>query len=140
MNSHRLVCSLLMIFAIAWLGPGCGKKGPPLPPKDLEIILNQPFGLEYQLNQDFLVIQWKYDFEQSHKKAELEGFDIYMAKIDPEQCTGCPIEFEKIDFVAAPALDYTMHILKGFRYYFKVQADGDSKIKSEFSNTVEFEY
>ncbi len=135
-----LLCALLVLsINLLFLFPGCGKKGPPLPPEIKGAMISAPFDLKHSLDQNIITLSWNHEIDHKTAVIKPEGFEIYMAKKGYKECAGCPFKFNKIGSVLMPAMEFVFELQKGFKYYFRIQATGDNNTKSEYSDTIQIE-
>ena len=142
MRNKRIILQLLMVlFSVIFLAlPGCGKKGPPMPPIIKGQIIAPPFDLKYTVGDKKITLSWNHEIDTETAAVEPQGFEIFMVKKTFEKCEGCPLVFKPIGSVSIPSMEFMTRIEKGFKYYFRVQATGEDNMKSDFSKTVQFEY
>ncbi|MDX2440494.1 MAG: hypothetical protein QNK40_08075 [Desulfobacterales bacterium] len=132
----NLVFTLLVFGALLFglVFSGCGKKCPP------EIIKKSvkklaPVNLKYQIQGSNILLQWKSDYQQ-----KIDGFGIFMAKQNIKECQGCPVVFERIDYLPPELNQYKKELKKGYRYFFKIKTVSTNNISSKDSETVEIEF
>ena len=130
-----LVCGVIILFT-----PGCGKKGPPMPPLIDGQKISIPFNLKYKLADNTVRLSWKHEIDAQKAVVKPEGFDIFMARKTFEACEGCPFKFNKVGFVSMPDMAFTIKLEQGYKYYFRVQATGEETMKSDVSKIVQVEY
>ena len=142
MKNHNTIIFLLFILSvfIVFNFSGCGKKGPPLPPKILKETISPPFDLKYSLKENIITLSWTHETDNKTTMIKPASFDIYMAKKTFKECAGCPFKFNKISSVNMPVVKFIFKCTKGFKYYFRVQAVCEDDIKSEYSKTVQIDY
>lgn len=120
----------LLIFPLAV--SGCGKKGPPRPPKVDEI--TAPARLTYEIKGDMVHLRWKIA-----DGSNAERFEVYRAEQSVADCKGCPVKFEMIEKLPSDQTSVDYPVETGTRYYFRVRSTGTGDRKSDYSNTVRFE-
>ena len=125
---------------ILLLNSGCGKKGPPVPPLIDGHKIAAPFDLKYSLDDSTISLSWKHEIDTQKASVKPDGFDILMARKTIEACEGCPFKFKKVGFVSMPDKAFSIELEKGYNYYFRIQATGEENMKSDVSQTVQFEY
>lgn len=128
---------ILLIFILLLSGfifTGCGKKGPPEIIKK-SVIKLAPVNLKYQIQGSNILLQWKPDYQQ-----KIDGFGIFMAKQNIKECQGCPVVFERIDYLPPELNQYKKELKKGYKYFFKIKTVSTNNINSNDSETVEIEF
>ena len=137
-----LICFLMMVLSgmSLFMVAGCGKKGPPVPPRIEGQVIAAPFDLKYRMNNANITLFWKHRIDAKKAFVTPRAFEIFMAKKASKACVGCPFKFIKTGVVSMPSMRFTMAIQKGYKYYFRVQALGDGQMRSDCSKTVQFEY
>jgi hypothetical protein len=120
---------------VAILG-GCGKKGPPVPPKSPA--LPQVTSLEGHLDGDTVHLSWRLgEAVQGGKE-----YVILRSQVDPAKplCDGCPRIFQRVGTIAmapeAGTLRFSEVTAPGFVYTYKVQPIGTSGEPGPESNGV----
>lgn len=142
---YILLC-LFFVFlgaAIFFLAPGCGKKGPPVPPvKNADAdIPAAPTGLKYTLKDRDLTLSWTCASLQNQEQgATVEGFEVFMATKPLAGCQGCPFTFKSLGVVSMPRKIFVYTLDQDLHYYFRVQTLGRDNIKSKVSDTLYIEF
>jgi hypothetical protein len=137
------VAVCLTAGGIIW---GCGKKGPPQPPRG-----DSPprvSDLDYHIEGNTVRLSWTLPQTTAKAKTPVTGFLIYQYKqsAHERECTNCPVIFEKVGDVPVRDNDRTQPIVfvqtiePGYRYIFKVTAYNRAEMASKDSNHVEFLY
>ena len=142
MKIKKIATQVSIILSIAILSVfwGCGKKGPPLPPEIKGQQIAAPFDLNYTLDGKKITLSWKHEIDKERAVIKPDGFKIFMAKKTFKKCASCPFKFNNIASVAMPSMEVIFELEKGFKYYFRVQALGTDKMKSEYSKTIQLDY
>ena len=135
MKIKRFFILSLSCLAICFLAVSCGKKGPPLPPLKNGNTLSPPVDLTFELTQSRVLLKWNHK-TGAPKEMTPEGFEVFSAVKAPDSCQGCPFAFRSMGKVSMPSMTFQQTLTPGNRYYFRVQALGAGKIRSEYSKTV----
>jgi len=142
--------SVILIVAVTGISlflPGCGKKGPPVPPR--QIVLPAANDLMSVLEDDRVILTWTVPENKEKKGPFITGFVVYKAKnpVQKNDCKNCPVKYEAVAEITAGSkgkdgkVKYTGQLEKGFRYFFKVTAFSEGTASgSRDSNIVEFIY
>ena len=136
-DMKKVLLSLFLILLFSGLIlSGCGKKGPPeIIGKSVEK-LKPVENLTHQINGNSALLKWEANYKQS-----IDGFEIYMAKQNIQECKECPVVFVKIDYLSSDHSQYQKKQLKkGYRYFFKIITLGVNDIKSIDSAIIKFEF
>ena len=141
------VAVCLTAGGIIW---GCGKKGPPQPPRG-----DSPprvSDLDYSIEGNTVRLSWTLPQTTAKAKTPVTGFLIYQYKqsAHERECTNCPVIFEKVGDVpvrdnerkqpGTQPIVFVQTIEPGYRYIFKVTAYSRAGTASKDSNHVEFLY
>lgn len=135
MKVKRFFILSLICLALCFIAISCGKKGPPLPPIKNGNILAPPMDLTFELIRNRVLLKWNHK-SGSQKAPSPEGFEVFSAVKGPDDCQGCPFAFKSMGKVSMPDMSFQQTLTPGNRYYFRVQALGSGKIKSQYSKTV----
>jgi hypothetical protein len=143
------------IIILVFLLPGCGKKAPPVPPRQKPVpAVND---LKYGIDGNILTLTWTIPKEKEKAKSAFNGFIVYRSKrpISDSDCKNCPKLFQKVsdipvditadNTIDAPGyenknIEYREEIEKGFVYTYKVVLYTKSGAQSRDSNYVDFNY
>ena len=118
------------------MAPGCGKKGPPVPPTKVGDIPAAPTGLKYTLNGRDLTLTWTCASLQNKEHGpKVEGFEVFMATKPLDGCQGCPFMFKSLGVVPMPKKSFVYTLDQDLHYYFRVRTLGHDNIKSKVSDT-----
>jgi len=143
-----LVSILIALFILL---PGCGKKGPPVPPRQKPI--PSVSDLKYSIDGSILTLTWTIPKEKENLKTAFNGFIVYRYKrpISDSPCKNCPKLFQQVadipteNTIDAPGyedknIEYREEIQKGFVYTYKVVLYTKNGVSSADSNHVDFNY
>lgn len=152
LKNHNSCCKIFILqFAIyltvALLLSGCGKKRPPIPPKQAkpQAVKN----LQGEMKEGKVTLIWN---KPGEKKPVLSGFIVFRSKesLSNADCKNCPKVFKRIADIPAQGSDaaknnvnimyYNEMVEKGYKYIYKVIGYTDSNAASNDSNYVEFTY
>ncbi len=141
---RRVLLCLLFAFlsaGILFMAPGCGKKGPPVPPIKDGDIPAAPTGLKYTLKDRDLTLSWTcVSLQNQEQGPTVEGFEVFMATKPLAGCQGCPFIFKSLGVVAMPRKSFLYTLDQDLHYYFRVQTLGRDNIKSKVSDTLYIEF
>jgi hypothetical protein len=120
--------SILIIFVLLVLG--CGKKAPPVPPRQKKPpAVND---LRASIDGGILKLTWTIPREKGTIMPSLSGFIVYRSKmlLSGSDCKNCPVPFKRVADIPIEAKDpeymkkgnstYTETVEKGYRYVYKV--------------------
>jgi predicted small lipoprotein YifL len=116
-DMFRILALGAMLLAL-W---SCGKKGPPVAPRQLPP--PQVVDLAAELQGQTITLHWT----QPMERAQAAGFRIYRAAtaLDNSACTDCPLLFQKTGEMEAMAgrraYRFSEVVKPGFRYTYKVR-------------------
>lgn len=130
-----LVLTLIMLTGLGLVG-GCGKKGPPLVPLNKGNVIAVPSALAYTLDNTLITLTWTHIIDPENAKIPAEGFEVFAATRETEDCQGCPFIFKSAGIVPMPKMSFTYDLNPDLNYYFRIQAMGKNDIKSKFSKTL----
>ncbi len=132
-------CITTMLVALAFFG-GCGKKAPPVAPRQPAMQAVSDLNVHYQ--NPMVTLRWHHRPTGS----AATGYAIYRASQSSTKadCTHCPLLFEKIDRLNMdPALraqqhplTYSQSVGRGNRYVYKVVPVQSSGAQGPDSNLV----
>lgn len=141
---QRVLLCLFFAFlgaGILFMAPGCGKKGPPVPPTKDGDIPAAPTGLKYTLKDRDLTLSWICASLQNREQGpKVEGFEVFMATKPLDGCEGCPFIFKSLGVVPMPRQSFVYTLDQDLHYYFRVQTLGQDNIKSKVSDTLYIEF
>jgi hypothetical protein len=128
-NIHLILpFSILIIFVLLVLG--CGKKAPPVPPRQAKPpTVND---LHASIDESILKLTWTIPKEKGRIISDLSGFIVYRSKmllLDTD-CEVCPVPFKRVadipieakgpEYMKKGNSTYTETLEKGYRYIYKV--------------------
>jgi len=139
------------IIILVFLLPGCGKKGPPVPPRQEPVPAVSD--LKYGIDDNILTLTWTIPKEKEKAKSAPDGFIVYRSKrpISDSDCKNCPKLFQKVSDIPADItidasgyenknIEYREEIAKGFVYTYKVVLYTKSGAQSRDSNYINFNF
>ena len=138
---------ILILFAVVFLLPGCGKKGLPVPPRQKPVPTVSD--LTYGIVGVILTLNWTIPKENEKVKTGLDGFMVYRYKrsVSDSACKNCPKLFQKVSDIPVNApgnenknIEYREEIEKGFLYTYKVVLYTKNGVSSADSNYVDFSF
>ena len=137
-----VIFSLALIFFFA----SCGKKGNPMPPRELPPPAVGDLAME--LTDDFLTLTWTVPKGKKRAVSGYAGFLVYRSKkaVSEKECKGCPILFARIADIPianetpGDTMTFSETLGKGFRYIYKVTLYSKAGLLSGNSNLIEFTY
>jgi len=139
----RVILGLFFVLlgtGILFTAPGCGKKGPPVPPTGAENVPAAPTDLKYTLNDGDVILTWTCASLQNQEHGpKVEGFEVFMATKPLDGCQGCPFRFKSMGVVPMPKKSFVYPLDQDLHYYFRVRTLGHGNIKSKVSDTVYIE-
>jgi len=139
----RVILGLFFVLlgtGILFTAPGCGKKGPPVPPTGAENVPAAPTDLKYTLNDGDVILTWTCASLQNQEHGpKVEGFEVFMATKPLDGCQGCPFRFKSMGVVPMPKKSFVYTLDQDLHYYFRVRTLGHGNIKSKVSDTVYIE-
>jgi len=147
--NHKYI-SVILIAAVIVAGffiAGCGKKGPPVPPR--QVVLPAVNDLVSVLEDDGVILTWTVPETKEKKGPFISGFVVHKAKnpVQESECKNCPVKYKAVAEIMAGSegkagkMRYEGQLEKGFRYFFKVTAFSEGTASgSKDSNIVEFIY
>ena len=127
---------LLLCAVLVTTVGGCGKKGPPIPPRSTP--LPQVTTLAGRLEGDAIHLSWR----PGESVKGIKSYVILRSQVDPAKppCPGCPRVFQRVGQVApdpkAQAVQFSEPTASGFIYTYKVQPVGASGDSGPESNAV----
>ncbi len=140
-----------ILIAVVFVLPGCGKKGPPVPPRQKPI--PSVSDLKYSIDGNKLTLTWMIPKEKENLKTAFDGFIVYRHKrpISDSQCKNCPKLFQQVADIPADItndapgyenknIEHREEIEKGFVYTYKVVLYTKNGVFSADSNYVDFNY
>ena len=149
---RRWITALLLLLAgssLLWIG--CGKKGPPRPPR--RPLPPAVKDLAYTVHNDIVKLSWTVPGKgESSSAAPPAAVKVFRSRLSAEEanCKNCPIRFavsgdvpihEKRSEKSKPIkMSYTEFVETGFRYIYKVIVFDEYGIAGKDSNIVKFDH
>ncbi|NNK86090.1 MAG: hypothetical protein HKO91_11130 [Desulfobacterales bacterium] len=136
-----------ILIALFLLLPGCGKKGPPVPPRQSPV--PSVSDLKYSIDGSILTLTWTIPKEKEGKKAAFDGFILYRYKspITNSPCKNCPKLFHQVADIkinnfgnGIKNMKHRDEVEKGFAYTYKVILYTKNGVSGADSNYVNFNY
>ena len=140
-----------ILIAVVFLLPGCGKKGPPVPPRQKPVPAVSD--LKHSIDGNILSLTWTIPKEKEKTNTDSDGFIVYRYKrpISDSPCKNCPKLFQKVSDIPADItnaatgnenknIEYREEIEKGFVYTYKVVLYTKSGAQSRDSNYINFNF
>jgi len=144
---NLIPAAIILVF----LFPGCGKKGPPVPPRYKPVPAVSD--LKYSIDGNILTLTWTIPKEKEKEKSAFSGFIVYRSKrpISDSDCKNCPKLFQKVSDIPADIridgpgyennnIEYCEEIERGFVYTYKVVLYTKSGAQSRDSNNINFNF
>jgi predicted small lipoprotein YifL len=149
---HRkwLAAFLLVVAGLSLIWMGCGRKGPPLPPR--RSLPPAVKDLSYAVDSRIVELTWTVPGADDRFASSPVGYKIFRSKLSAEEsnCEKCPIQFTEIGDVpiqmkqsekSKPTrMSFTEVLEPGYRYIYKVIVYDKNGMGSQGSNTVEFDH
>ena len=140
----KLSLIIVMLVSIYLLFCGCGKKGPPVPPRR-----EKPPAIEdlsHRLDGNGLELSWSVPEKDSSRQPDLAGFKVYVSKVplSESECENCPLKFKAIADVPIRKKAeqkqprYSETLDSGYRYVYMVRGYSQDGLISEDSNYINF--
>ncbi len=140
---------LLLPLAVAtFLLAGCGKKGPPVAPRQVPIPV--VVDLQTAVEGDMVTLSWSRLQKGETAALQVAGYFVNRSKtpLAKADCVDCPILFQRIadisTIVVAPdesekaLVNFSEQVEKGHRYIYMVTAYTPAGVTGRESNRVEF--
>ena len=140
---HCLILQLTAVMAVSVCLFGCGKKAPPVPPRQPAIPAVKD--LRSDIDGDMVVLTWTIPDEMKDKSSGIKSFVVHRAiqNIPDGDCRNCPVNFKPVAEIPAETklplkkMKYTERLEKGIKYVFKVTVISNTGTESADSNYVE---
>ena len=142
--NKKLIVIIVMLASIYLLFCGCGRKGPPVPPRRE----NPPAieDLSHRLDGSSLELSWSVPEKDSSRQPDLAGFKVYVSKVplSESECENCPLKFKAVADVPIrkkaehKPLIYSETLESGYQYIYMVRGYSDDGLISEDSNYINF--
>jgi predicted small lipoprotein YifL len=145
-SRRSLIFILIMIMVPFLFLHGCGRKGPPVPPKQPAAAAVKDLSLS--INGDMVLLNWTVPDEMKETGSGIKEFIVHRGKqkLSNGDCRNCPANFRPVAEVPAEAetagkgMKYGERVEKGFKYVFKVTAVSRAGTEGGDSNHVEIVY
>jgi predicted small lipoprotein YifL len=153
--SHCLskwMAALLLVLAgssLFWIG--CGKKGPPRPPR--RPLPPAVKDLEYTVHNDIVELNWTVPGKaESRNAAPPATVKVFRSRMSAEDasCENCPIRFavsgdipihkQRSEKFEPIRMSYTEFVETGYHYVYKVAVFDENGIGGKDSNIVRFDH
>ena len=145
------VALLLLLVGSSLLCVGCGKKGPPRPPRrPIPVAVKD---LEYTVRNDIIELNWTVPGKEQNRSAALPAaVKVFRSRLTAEEadCENCPIRFtvsgdipihRKRSEKSEPIrMSYSEFIEPGYRYIYKVTVFDEHGIGGKDSNIVKLDH
>ena len=151
-SHYKLMAALFVILAaLSLLVLGCGKKGPPRPPRRPQPPVVKD--LDYTIHNDIVELSWTVPGRD--EKAEFAtpaAVRVFRSRLSAEEadCENCPVRFTVSDDIpirkkrsekSKPVrMSYSESIEPGYRYIYKVAVLDEYGIGGRHSNMVKFDH
>jgi predicted small lipoprotein YifL len=150
-HSKWMAVLLLVLAGSSLLWIGCGKKGPPRPPRRL--LPPAVKDLEYTVHNDMVKLSWTVPGKEgSHSAAPLATVKVFRSRMSAEDasCENCPIRFavcgdipvhkQRSEESKPIRMSYTEFVETGYHYIYKVAVFDENGIGGKDSNIVRFDH
>ena len=150
-HSKWMAALLLVLAGSSLLWIGCGKKGPPRPPR-------QPLppavkDLDYVVHNNIVQLSWTVPGkEESRSAAPPAAVKVFRSRMSAEDasCENCPIRFavsadipvykQRSDKSKPIRMSYSEFVETGYHYVYKVTVFDENGIGGKDSNIVRFDH
>lgn len=150
-HSKWMAALLLVLAGSSLLWIGCGKKGPPRPPR--RPLPPAVKDLEYTVHNDIVKLSWTVPGkEEGRSAAPPAAVKVFRSRLSTEDasCENCPIRFavsadipidKKRSEKSQPIrMSYTEFVETGYHYVYKVTVFDENGIGGKGSNIVRFDH
>ena len=147
MNAYRnprLLQFLLCILCISVLLLGCGKKGPPRPPRrqDPPNVID----LQHDIKENQVELSWTVPKKERRLQSDLAGFKVYRSKITLSEadCENCPLRFTMVHDIGllnkkvGDQVKFSDPLDPGYSYTYIIKSYSGNGMISADSNEVKF--
>jgi hypothetical protein len=150
-HSKWMAALVLVLAGSSLLWIGCGKKGPPRPPR-------QPLppavkDLDYVVHNNIVQLSWTVPGkEESRNAAPPAAVKVFRSRMSAEDasCENCPIRFavsadipvykQRSDKSKPIRMSYSEFVETGYHYVYKVTVFDENGIGGKDSNIVRFDH
>jgi hypothetical protein len=148
----KWMAALLLVLAgssLFWIG--CGKKGPPRPPR--RPLPPAVKDLEYTVHNDIVELNWTVPGKaESLNAAPPATVKVFRSRMSAEDasCENCPIRFavsgdipihkQRTEKFEPIRMSYTEFVETGYHYVYKVAVFDENGIGGKDSNIVRFDH
>jgi hypothetical protein len=148
----KWMAALLLVLAgssLMWIG--CGKKGPPRPPR--RPLPPAVKDLEYTVHNDIVELNWTVPGKaESRNAAPPATVKVFRSRMSAEDasCENCPIRFavsgdipihkQRSEKFEPIRMSYTEFVETGYHYVYKVAVFDENGIGGKDSNIVRFDH
>ena len=150
-HSKWMKALLLILVGSSLLWIGCGKKGPPRPPR--RPLPPAVKDLEYTVHNDIVKLSWTVPGkEESRSAAPPATVKVFRSRMSAEDasCENCPIRFavsgdipinkQRSEKFKPIRMSYTELVETGYHYAYKVAIFDENGIGGKDSNIVRFDH
>lgn len=143
----RILLGVSLGIVLIGLSVACGKKGTPVPPR--QVPPPPVMDLAHELVGDEVTLAWTMPTAGRRATAGVAGFFVYRSKrsISEKECKDCPVLYTRVARVPVEAKEpdtetytFTEELEAGFHYRYKVTVTSTAGLTSSDSNIVEFTY
>jgi hypothetical protein len=149
-HSKSLAALLLLLAGLSFIWIGCGKKGPPHPPR--RPLPPKVKDLAYSLRNDMVELTWTVPGAASRSASPPAAVKVFRSRLSAEEagCENCPIRYavsgdipiqKKQSEKSKPIkMSYSESVEPGYRYIYKVTVFDEYGIGGKDSNIVKFDH
>ena len=148
-HSKWIAAFLLVLAGSSFLWIGCGRKGPPRPPRrPLPPVVKD---LAYTVHNDMVELSWTVPGAEGRSASPPAAVKVFRSRLSAEEasCENCPIRYsvsgdipihKKRSEKAKPTrMSFTEFVEPGYRYIYKVTVFDEYGIGGKDSNVVKFD-
>jgi hypothetical protein len=150
-HSKWMAALVLVLAGSSLLWIGCGKKGPPRPPRQpLPLAVKD---LDYVVHINIVKLSWTVPGkEESRNAAPPAAVKVFRSRMSAEDasCENCPIRFavsadipvykQRSDKSKPIRMSYSEFVETGYHYVYKVTVFDENGIGGKDSNIVRFDH
>jgi len=150
-HSKWMAALLLVLAGSSLLWIGCGKKGPPRPPR--RPLPPAVKDLDYVVDNNIVKLSWTVPGkEESRDAAPPAAVKVFRSRMSAEDasCENCPIRFavsadipvykQRSDKSKPIRMSYSEFVETGYHYVYKVTVFDENGIGGKDSNIVRFDH